>query len=133
MIEGRRTLNRDEAVRLARELEVGFGDALIQNFAPGTVVAGSRVVPWAWRDFGAFRGYAEAAKQASAGLAEALEAQPSAQDVQQVGVGGPPRGWGYGPRGPRWADPVSIEVMQAFGRLDATCYSCHASFRGLRR
>ena len=46
---------------IAGELEKGFGDELISKYAPGAVVAGSRTVPWTWRNFGAFRGYAEAA------------------------------------------------------------------------
>ena len=133
MLEGRRMLNRTEAVRLARELEAGFGDSLIGHFAPGTVVAGSRTSPSAWRNFGAFRGYAEAAKQAAARLAEALDKTSSGQDVQQTANWVPPRRMGYGPRGHRPVGLVPVEVIQEFGRLNATCNSCHMLFRGPRR
>ena len=133
MLQGRRVLDRGEAARLARELEAGFGDSLIRNYAPGTVVAGSRTAPWTWRNFGAFRGYAEAAKQASARLAEALDKSSSEQDARQTAAWGPPRHMGYGPWGRRRADPVSMEVIQEFSRLNATCNSCHMLFRGPRR
>ena len=133
MIDGRRLLNRAEAVRLARELEDGFGDELIRNYAPGTVVAGSRTAPWAWRDFGAFRGYAEAARQASGRLAEALEKQHSAEGAAQAGVAGPSPRRGHGPWGRRWSEPVSVDVIREFGALNATCGSCHMHFRGPRR
>lgn len=133
MLEGRRMLNRAEAVRLARELEAGFGDSLIGKFAPGTVVAGSRTAPSAWRNFGAFKGYAEAAKQASARLAEALDKTSSGQDVQRAANWVPPRRMGYGPWGHRRAGAVPMEVIQEFGRLNATCNSCHMLFRGPRR
>ena len=130
MLEGRRMLNRTEAVRLARELEAGFGDSLVENFAPGTVVAGSRTAPWTWRNFGAFEAYAEAARQSSARLAEALEKESSEQDAQHWV---PPRRMGYGPWGRGRADVVSIEVLQELSRLNATCGSCHMLFRGPRR
>ena len=65
MLQGRHLLDRDEAVRLVRELEAGFGDELIRNFPPGTVVAGSRTSPRTWRYFGAFRNNADAAEQAA--------------------------------------------------------------------
>ena len=133
MLQGRHLLNRDEAVRLARDLEAGFGDSLIKNFPPGTVVAGSRTAPRTWRYFGAFRNNAEAAKQAAARLAEALEKEPSVQDAQQLPVWGPPRRMGYGGRGHRPVGLVSMEVIQEFDRLNATCNSCHMLFRGWRR
>lgn len=133
MLEGRRLLDRAEAVRLARELEAGFGDSLIKNFAPGTVVAGSRTSPRTWSNFHAFRGYAEAARQASARLAEALDKESSGQDVERAAAWGPPRRMGYGPWGYRRTSPVSMEVIQEFSRLNATCYSCHMLFRGPRR
>jgi cytochrome c556 len=133
MLQGRRVLDRAEAARLARELEAGFGQNLIRNYPPGTVVAGSRTAPSTWRHFGAFRGYAEAAKQASARLAEALEQESTAQDVEQTASWVPPRRMGFGPGRHRRADRVPMEVVQEFGRLNATCYSCHMLFRGPRR
>ncbi|MGB5494199.1 MAG: cytochrome c [Sedimenticolaceae bacterium] len=133
MLQGRHLLNRDEAVRLARDLEAGFGDSLIEHFPPGTVVAGSRTAPRTWRYFGAFRNNAEAAKQAAARLAEALEKEPSVEEVQQLPVWGPPWRMGYGARGHRPGGLVSMEVIQEFDRLNATCNSCHMQFRGWRR
>jgi cytochrome c556 len=132
MFEGRRAFNRDEAVILARELEEGFGDRLVRNYAPGAMVAGSRTVPWTWNNFGLFQGYAEAARQASDSLGEALESPPSGKEVRQEGV------WVTGPRmlhgRNRLLDDglVSMEAIREYGRLNATCHSCHALFRGWR-
>lgn len=135
MFERGRVFDRDEAVRLARELEAGFGDSLIKNFAPGTVVAGSRTSAATWNNFGLFRGYARAAEQSSARLAEALEKNPTGQDVRQTGVRGAPWRMGYGP-GPWGRQPgsaISMDVIREYSRLGATCQSCHAFFRGWRR
>ena len=133
MLQGRHLLDRDEAVRLVRELEAGFGDELIRNFPPGTVVAGSRTSPRTWRYFGAFRNNADAAEQAAARLADALENEPSMQDFQQLPALGSRRRIGFDPRGHRSGGPVSIAVIQEFDRLNATCNSCHMLFRGWRR
>lgn len=83
MFEGRRTFDRDEAVRLARELEEGLGEALLPNFSPGAVVAGSRTAPWTWRNFGAFQAYSLAVRQSSRELAEVLDAAPTADEIRQ--------------------------------------------------
>ena len=132
MFEGRRAFNRDEAVRLARELEAALGDDMLKNFAPGTRVAGSRVTPWVWRDFGAFRGYAHGAQQAAADLAAALEKVPTSDEVQQQGAWMTSRRPGLG----RWShlsdDSVSMSAIQAYSRLNANCHSCHVMFRGGR-
>ena len=133
MFDGRRSFNREEAVRLARDLEQGFGDEMLSNFAPGTVVAGSSVSPRAWRHFGAFRGYNEAARQAASSLAGALEKEPSAQDVQQSGVWMPGRRMAYGRWGHSPDGMISMDAIREYGRLNATCHSCHALFRGWRR
>ncbi len=133
MFDGRRAFNRDEAVRLARELEQGFGDDLIKNFPPGTVVAGSRTAPYTWRNFGLFRGYAEAARQSSARLAKALENAPGGQEPAPREFGVPPRGMGYG----RWGRPlgtgIPMDAVREYSQLNATCHTCHAAFRGPRR
>jgi cytochrome c556 len=135
MLEGQQIFNREEAVRLARELEAGFGDSLIRNFAPGTVVAGSRTAPWTWRDFGAFAGYARAAEQSSAALAKALEKEPQSTETRPAAGPVPPwgRGSARGPWGRPLAVPLSMEAFQAYSRLYATCQSCHIGFRGWRR
>jgi len=132
MLEGRRAFDRDEAVRLARELEQGFGDDLVSKYAPGAVVAGSRTVPWTWDNFGTFQGYANAAGQSSARLAKALEKEPAEPAVGQRGGMIAPRPIGYGPWGHRRGNPVSMEVIQEYSRLNATCHSCHMLFRGGR-
>jgi cytochrome c556 len=132
MLSGRRLFNRAEAARLARELEEGMGDDLIRNFAPGTVVAGSRTAPSTWRHFGAFTSYAKAAEQSSARLADALEKAP-AESAPPMARPMPPRGMAYGPRRHPGGTQIPVEALQEFGRLNATCRSCHALFRGWRR
>jgi cytochrome c556 len=132
MFDGRRAFNREEAVILANELEEGFGANLVRNYAPGSMVAGSRTVPWTWRNFGLFQGYAEAARQASSGLADALATPPTGEEVRQQGV------WVTEPRmlhgrGRLMSDGlVSMEAIREYDRLNATCYSCHVLFRGWR-
>lgn len=132
MFEGRRAFNRDEAVRLARRLEATLGDEMLKNFAPGTRVAGSRVTPWVWRDFGAFRGYAISAKQAASDLASALEQAPTSNQLEHRDAWMTSRHPAMG----RWShlsdDMVSIQAIQAYTRLNANCHSCHAMFRGGR-
>lgn len=132
MFEGRRAFNRDEAIRLARKLEATLGDEMLKNFAPGTRVAGSRVTPWVWREFGAFRGYAIGARQAAEDLASALEQAPSSDEAEQQGAWMTSRH----PAMRRWShlsdDLVSIQAIQAYTRLNANCHSCHTMFRGGR-
>lgn len=132
MFEGRRKFDRDEAVRLARKLEADLGDEMLKNFAPGTRVAGSRVTPWVWRDFGAFRGYAVGAQQAAGNLATALEQAPPDDEVQQQGAWMTSRHPGVGRWGHLSDDLVSVQAIQAYTRLNANCHSCHAMFRGGR-
>lgn len=131
MFEGRQVFDRDEAVRLARELEEGFGDNLLGNYAPDSWVAGSRTAPWTWRNFGAFKGYAEGARQSSARLAEALAKQPTGEEVQQEGVWIPP-GMRYDRWGQQRGGLISMPAIQEYSRLNATCHSCHMAFRARR-
>ena len=132
MFEGRRAFDREEAIRLARKLEAELGDEMLRNFAPGTRVAGSRVTPRVWREFGAFRGYATGARQAAGDLASALEQAPSAKEVQNQGAWMASRHPAMG----RWShlndDLVSMQAIQAYTRLNANCHSCHMLFRGGR-
>ena len=132
MFEGRRAFSRDEAVRLTRKLEADLGDEMLKNFAPGTRVAGSRVTPWVWRDFGAFRGYATGARQAAEELASALEQAPDSKEIRQQGAWTTSRH----PAMRRWShlddDLVSMQAIQAYTRLNANCHSCHMMFRGGR-
>ena len=132
MFEGRRAFDRDEAVRLVRELEATLGDDMLKNFAPGTRVAGSRAAPWLWRDFGVFRGYAIGAQQAAKELGGVLEQPPTSEELQQQGAWMTSRHPAMG----RWRhlsdDLVSLQAIQAYTRLNANCHSCHAMFRGWR-
>lgn len=132
MFDGRRAFNREEALRLARELEAGFADSELRNFAPGAVVAGSRVAPWTWRQFGVFRGYAEAAEQSAGRLAEALEQELSSDQVKEQGAWIPTPGRGYGRWGHQRDGAIALEAVSEYGRLNATCHSCHMLFRGFR-
>lgn len=132
MFEGRRAFDRDEAVRLARELEQGLGDGMLRNFAPGAVVAGSRMSPATWRQPGVVRGYAAAAQQSAARLAEALESAPTSSEVQQEGVWMTSRRMGRGRWGHLSDDLVSMDAIREYSRLNATCHSCHVFYRGRR-
>lgn len=131
MFTGRRTFDRDEAIELARELEAGFGTPLLKDFAPGAVVAGSRTAPWTWRNFGAFQGYTVAARQSAARLAEALETEPTAQTISQKGIWVPGHARAMAPLS-MGDGAIPLEAVQEYSRLNATCYSCHRLFRGLR-
>lgn len=132
MFDGRRAFDRNEATRLARELEQGLGDELLRNFAPGAVVAGSRTSPWTWRNFGMLRAYSAAAQQSAANLAVALESAPDNDEVREQGA------WSTSPRRftGRWGhlrdDLVSMDAIHEYGRLNAMCHSCHSLFRGPR-
>jgi len=131
MIHGRQAFDRDEAVRLARDLEQGFSGKLLRATAPGAVVAGSRMAPRAWHQSGAFEGYNEAARQSAARLAEALAEPPT----RQAGAREVRRPAGHPPRRP-WARAgdraIPFKAVQEYGRLQATCYGCHVQFRGPR-
>lgn len=131
MFVGRRTFDRDEAIELAKELEAGFGSNLLKDFAPGAVVAGSRTAPWTWRNFGAFQGYTEAARRSAARLVKALETEPTAQTISREGVWVPGGGRALAPLG-MGDGAIPLEAVREYSRLNATCYSCHMLFRGLR-
>lgn len=132
MFQGRRSFDREEAIRLAKELEEGFGTPLLKNFAPGAVVAGSRTAPWTWRNFGAFEGYSKAASQSAARLVQALEneSDDAASSDQTIWVPGGMRV--VGPLGFGRDGPMPLGAVQEHGRLNATCNACHFYFRGAR-
>lgn len=132
MFDGRRTFDRDEAIRLANELESGFGGKLLKNYAPGAVVAGSRTVPWTWRNFGLFHAYSEAARQSSDRLAKVLATEPTAQTVSTQGIWVPDRPRARGPLIMSADGAIPLEAVREYSRLHSTCYSCHVHFRGLR-
>lgn len=132
MFNGRQAFDRDEAVRLASELKEGFSGDLIKNTPPGAVVAGSRTVPWTWRNFGTFQGYNEAARQSADRLVKALARPPTADEIQQEGVWMPAGRRAMGPLGLGHDGAIPLSAVQEFSRLNATCYSCHMLFRGRR-
>lgn len=132
MFNGRSAFDRDEAVRLARELSEGFSGDLIRNTPPGAVVAGSRTAPWTWNNFGTFQGYNEAARQSANRLVEALEQQPTAEEIRQDGAWMPAGRRVMGPLGFSRHGAIPLEAVREYSRLNATCYSCHMLFRGGR-
>lgn len=128
MLDGRRAFNRAEATRLAREIEQGFGDDLLRQYAPGTVVAGTRTAPWTWGQPAQFKAMAERAQAAAKRLADELENEPSADQVREQGA------WVTGGRaglgGWRRLDGVlSVGAVRAYGQLRSTCTACHWQFR----
>lgn len=141
MFDGRRTFDRTEATKLAREIEAGAGENLWRLYAPGSQRPGSRSAPTVWGSFDTFKSHSEALKTAAADLAEALEARPTAQDWRQGQVWVPPMSarrhapWG-GPYGrglhDRWGDrggAMTREAVDAFNKLVDVCHRCHANFR----
>ena len=128
MLDGRRAFNRAEATRLAREIEKGLGEELLQQYAPGAVVAGTRTAPWTWRHFGQFEAMADGARETAKRLAEELENEPTGEQVREQGA------WvtGARPGVRRWRHLdglVSVGTIQAYSQLRATCTGCHWQFR----
>jgi len=131
MLDGRRSFDRDEAIHLASELRDGLGERLLNRYAPGTLVAGSRTAPWTWNHFGAFEAYARGAGQAADELATALAEAPDS-GPQAAGTVVPRQPYGPGRWAGRHRDVIPPAVFQAYGRLNATCHACHGQFRGPR-
>ena len=142
MFDGRRTFDRTEATKAAREIEAGAGENLWRLYAPGSRGMGSRSAPTVWGSFDTFKSHAEALKAAARDLADALEERPTAKDWQSGQAFMPPRSarrfgpWGgpWGGGGPydRWGQQgggISTEAIAAFNKLKAVCHDCHANFR----
>jgi cytochrome c556 len=133
IFDGRRAFDREEAVRLSKELEEGFSGPLVQNTPPGAIVAGSRTAPWTWNNFGTFQGYNEAARQSASRLTKALAKQPTSEEMRTHGIWLPTgRPAAIRPLGFGRDDAIPFEAVKEFQRLNATCYSCHMLFRGFR-
>ena len=132
MFQGRRSFDREEAIRLAKELEAGFGTSLLKNFAPGAVVAGSRTAPWTWRNFNTFEGYSKAAGASATRLVGALEDVPDDEAAAEQAIWIPGGTRVIGPLGFGRDGPIPLTVVQEHGRLNATCNACHFYFRGAR-
>jgi cytochrome c556 len=133
MLSGRRTFDRAKAIGLARQIEASAGENLTRLFEPG----GRRMGPFSRARIGdmeSFKANAEALKLAAGELADALEKQPSPEDISAG------RAWSpdWSMRGPysRWrseGEAVPQEVFEAYTKLRATCHGCHANFRSTWR
>jgi cytochrome c556 len=119
MLYGRYIFDREEAIKLAREIEASAGDALIHNFHPGSIAQdGSHATPAFWGNEKTFKANADALKTAAAALAEELEKRPGKDE---------------GPVYPKRSsddDPISKEIWSRYNAVASTCRACHATFRG---
>jgi len=137
MLSGRRTLDRAEAISLAREIEASAGENLVQLFKasdqPRSPLSRARIGD----EMETFKAHAEALKVAAGELADALQTQPSAEDIRAGRAWSPDwyrsrRGWGTVDPYRRWGSEggaVTKEVFDAYTKLRATCHGCHANFR----
>jgi hypothetical protein len=84
-----------------------------------------------------FKANAEALQEAAGELADELEKQPGAEDIRAGRAWSPDwrrsrRAWGMGGPYGGWSNDrgvVTTGVFDAYTRLQATCYGCHANFR----
>lgn len=129
MLYGGKGMDRELAIKLAREIQQDSGYRMLRNFHPGSVIAdGSRANPSVWQKPDAFKAKAEALQVAAGELADALAKQPTEGAIylekrravfdckpddkacKQVAV-----------------DP---SVWEKFNSMAATCDACHNGFRG---
>lgn len=140
MLSGQRNFDRAEAIRLARTIEASSGENLVKMFEPGDQRGNPLSRARIGEDMEAFTAQAEALQQAAGDLANALEQQPSPEDIWAGRAWSPDwyrsRGnWGsrgpYGMYGGRGYDndAVTMEALDAYNRMRATCHGCHAGFR----
>lgn len=119
MLYGRYIFDREEAIKLAREIEATGGDALIRYFHPGSIATDeSHTTPAFWGNEKTFKANADALKSAAAALAEELEKRPG--DGERAVY----------PQRSRDQDPISPEIWKKYNQLANTCRACHATFRG---
>jgi hypothetical protein len=135
MLSGRRTFDRAEAIALARAIEASAGENLTRLFKAGdgqrSPLSRARI---GGDDMETFKANAEALKQAAGELADALERQPSAEDIRGGRAWSPNWRWGVPySRGRNEGGAVTPEVFDAYTKLQATCYGCHANFRSAWR
>jgi cytochrome c556 len=126
MLYGGYRFDREEAIKLAREIEAASGSNLMRYFHPGAIATeGSRTTPAFWGNEATFKVNADALKAAARALAEELEKRPEKEKAVY-----PSQGRRYYPR---WrdleSDPVSPEVWTKFKNVGSTCQSCHRGFR----
>jgi cytochrome c556 len=144
MLAGQRNFDRAEAIRLARAIQASAGEDMMNMFKPGDQRGNPLSRAMIGENMAAFGAQAEAMEQAAGDLADALETQPSPEDIWAG------RAWSAdwyrsrgnrGRRGPYGAyggpdydnDAVTMEALGAYNRLRATCHGCHAGFRSPRR
>lgn len=137
MLSGRRAFDRAEAIRLAREIEESAGENLVRSFSPGdwrrSPLSRARI----GNDMETFKANADALKQAAGELADELEKQPTPEDMRAGRAWSPNwrrSSWGRGMAGPYspWRNEggaVTRGAFDAYNKLRATCYNCHANFR----
>jgi cytochrome c556 len=134
MLSGQRRFDRAKAIGLAREIEASSGANMARLFKPGDRASRPLTRANIGDEMEAFKANAEALKQAAGELAEALEQQPTDQDVS-AGRAWPPD-WGMAGRHSRWTNErraVPQQAFDAYTRMRATCHGCHANFRAARR
>lgn len=130
LYEGR-GFDRTEAVKLAREIEVGAGVNMLRDFHPGSVVTdGSHAAPSVYGEPEAFKVNAEALKGAAAELAEALAVKPTEGLAVFLTRKNAVFECQLGDRECA-KEPIDPKVWEKFNALSSTCNACHSKFRGL--
>ena len=134
MLSGQRSFDRAKAIGLAREIEASAGENMARLFKPGDWRRSPLTRARIGDEIETFKANADALKQAAGELADALEKQPSAEDVRAGRAWS--RDWGMGGPYSRWRNErraVTQQVFDAYTKLRATCHGCHANFRSARR
>lgn len=134
MLSGQRNFDRAKAIGLAREIEASAGENMARLFKPGDWQRSPLTRARIGDEMETFKANADALKQAAGELADALEKQPSAEDVSAGRAWSPD--WGMGGPHSRWRNErraVTQQVFDAYTKLRATCHGCHANFRSARR
>ena len=128
MLFGKFRFERDEAIELAREIEMSAGQNLLRNFHPGAVAThDSRTAPTLWGNEKAFKSYVDALNTAAAALVKELEKRP--KEGEGAMYPRQSKGFEYRRSFGNDAEPISSEVFTKFNEVAATCQTCHSYFR----
>jgi cytochrome c556 len=128
MLFGKYRFDRNEAIVLAREIEMNASQNLLQNFHPGAIAThDSNTAPTFWGNQEAFKSYVDALKGAAGALAKELEKQP--KEGETVMYPRKSKGFEYRRSFGNDAEPISSEVFTKFNELGSTCQTCHSYFR----
>ncbi|MEO1113780.1 MAG: cytochrome c [Pseudomonadota bacterium] len=100
MLKGTAAYSSDEIARAAKDIAAHAGDAMTELFPEGSLKAPTEASPAIWAQWPEFTAYAESL-QTSARALEGLAAQGAEQKA----------------------------VAAAFGKVAATCKTCHEAFR----